>query len=347
MELSSKIIRALPEFIFVFNKDFIFTDVMKSDYVELFHTKEELIGSSGRMIYSPEVSDMFVENINECLADGQLRMMEYAVDFGKKGVRYYEARFTPYDDENVLVLIRDICRRVAYEKELLEARRRAEESDRLKSDFLANVSHEIRTPLNAIVGFSDYIISPEYDDKEKEEFAKIIKMNSEHLLNLINDILDLARIEAGRIEIHKEEVELSNLVRQLGMSLRPKLYPGVSLRIETPDNVNSFTDVKRVSQIIMNFLSNAVKFTEKGEIVLNMMLLEGGNVKISVKDTGPGIPEKLLPKVFDRFEKNKSIKQGTGLGLSICKNLAELLGGDIIVRSTLGVGSEFVLILPA
>lgn len=347
MELSSKIIRALPEFIFVFNKDFIFTDVMKSDYVELFHTREELIGSSGRMIYSPELSEVFIKNINECLADGQLRLMEYSLDFGEKGIRHYEARLTPYDEENVLVLIRDVCRRVEYEKQLLEARYKAEEADRLKSEFLANISHEIRTPLNAIVGFSDYIISPEYSDAEKEEFAKIIKTNSEHLLNLINDILDLARIEAGRTEICKEEVELSGLIRNLGKSQLPKLYPGVSLRIECPDELMVVTDPKRVSQIIINLLSNAVKFTEQGEIVLKMERMENGDTKISVKDTGPGISETSLQKVFDRFEKNHSSKQGTGLGLSICKNLAELLGGEMIAMSTLGVGSEFVLVLPS
>lgn len=346
MEISSKIIRALPEFIFVFNKDFIFTDVMKSDYVELFHTREELIGTSGRNIYSPEVSEMFIENIHECLADGQLRIMEYEVDFGPKGIRYYEARFTPYDDDNVLVLIRDVCQRVAYQKELLEARIKAEKSERMMSDFLANVSHEIRTPLNAIVGFTDYMVTPGFSDAEREEFAKIIKMNSEHLLNLINDILDLSRIEAGMTEINREEVELSGLIQHIGKSFEPKLYPGVTLEVHCPEELRVNTDVKRVSQIVMNFMSNAVKYTEKGKIELTLIEVDTNNIRISVKDTGPGIAEASLAKVFDRFEKFNSSKQGTGLGLSICKNLADLLNGKVIARSTLGVGSEFIVLLP-
>ena len=346
MEISSKIIRALPEFIFIFNKDFVFTDVMKSDYVELFHTREQLIGNSGRMIYSPEVSEMFIENIHGCLEDGQLRIMEYAVDFGEKGKRYYEGRFTPYDEENVLVVIRDVSRKVIREQELYEARLKAEEAGRMKSDFFANISHEIRTPLNAIVGFAEFLVSPEYSAEEKEEFAKIIKMNGEHLQNLINDILDLSRIEAGRTEIKKEHTELSALIHQLGMSLQPKLHDGVSLQVECPQELWLETDAKRVSQIVMNFLTNAMKFTEKGEITLFMERMEDGNVKISVKDTGCGIDEMHLHKIFDRFEKINSSKQGTGLGLAICKNLAELLGGKVIARSTLGVGSEFILLLP-
>ena len=347
MEISSKIIRALPEFIFIFNKDFVFTDVMKSDYVELFHTREQLIGNSGRMIYSPEVSEMFIENIHGCLEDGQLRFMEYAVDFGEKGCRYYEGRFTPYDAENVLVVIRDVSRMVLREKELCEARLKAEESERQKMDFLANISHEIRTPINAIVGFADFLVSPDFSMEEKEEFAKIIKANGEHLQELINDILDLSRMDAGRTKIYKAETELTSLLRQVGKSFQPKLAPGVELRMELPGEVRMVTDAKRVSQIVMNFLSNAVKFTEAGEIVLTLELTEDENVKISVRDTGPGIAEVHLPKIFDRFEKFHNTKQGTGLGLAICKNLAELLGGKVIARSTLGVGSEFVLLLPA
>ncbi|MBP3668467.1 MAG: PAS domain-containing protein [Bacteroides sp.] len=347
MELSSKIVRALPEFIFVFNRDFIFTDVMKSDYVELFHTREELIGSSGRMIYSPEVSEMFIKNIHGCLSDGQLRLMEYSVNFGEKGVRHYEARLTPYDEDNVLVLIRDICIQVEREKELLEARMKAEESDRLKSEFWANISHEIRTPLNAIVGFSEYIISPDFDEEERKEFAKIIKLNSEQLQNLINDVLDLSRIEAGRTEIVMAHVELAELIRQLGRSQEPKLNKEVKLNINIPDELKVVTDASRVSQIVTNFLSNAIKYTEKGEISLSMERIDEGHVSISVKDTGCGISAANLTKVFDRFEKIHSSKQGTGLGLCICKNLADLLGGEVFAHSTLGEGSEFVLILPA
>lgn len=347
MEISSKIVRALPEFIFVFNKDFIFTDVMKSDYVELFHTREELVGSSGRMIYSPEVSEMFIKNIHGCLADGQLRIMEYSVDFGEKGIRHYEARLTPYDDNNVLVLIRDICLQVQREKELMEARAKAEEADRLKSEFWANISHEIRTPLNAIVGFAEYIISPDFDEDDKKEFAKVIKMNSEQLQNLINDVLDLSRIEAGRTEIVMAQVELAEVIRHLCKSQEPKLNKEVKLCLDIPDELKVVTDAKRVSQIVTNFLSNAIKYTEKGEIVLSLERIGDGCVKISVRDTGCGISATDLPKVFDRFEKIRSSKQGTGLGLCICKNLAELLGGEVLAHSTLGEGSEFMLIFPA
>ena len=346
MKNVEKIIRALPEFIFVFNEDFIFTEVMKSEQVELFHTREELIGSSGREIYSPEVSEMFIKNIKGCLRDGRLRMLEYSVDFGEKGVFHYEARFTPWDDENVLVLIQDICRRVEREKELLEARIKAEESDRLKSEFIANISHELRSPLNAIVGFSEYMMSSDYDDEDRKEFAKVIKLNSEHLLELINDILDLSRIEAGKTEIVFEEMELCSLLRHLGRSFVPKLHAGVQIKVECPHSKYIVSDVKRLTQIVMNFLANAVKFTEQGEIVLGMQEVDGDHIRIYVKDTGCGISPADLPKVFDRFEKVSSSKQGTGLGLCICKNLAELLGGEVIARSALGKGSEFVLILP-
>lgn len=345
-EMVKKIIRALPEFIFVFNEDFIFTDVMKSEQVVLFHTRDQLIGKSGRMIYSPEVSEMFIKNIKGCLRDGQLRMLEYSVDFGEKGVFHYEARFTPWDSENVLVLIQDICRRVEREKELLEARMKAEESDRLKSEFLANISHEIRSPLNAIVGFSEYMVSPDYDEEDRKEFAKVIQKNSEHLLDLINDILDLSRIEAGKTEVVFEEMELCSLLRHLGRSMVPKLNTGVQLKVDCPQTKYIVSDVKRLTQIVLNFLSNAVKFTEQGEIILGMQEVGEDHIRIYVKDTGCGISAADLPKVFDRFEKIKSSKQGTGLGLCICKNLAELLGGEVIARSALGVGSEFVLILP-
>lgn len=341
-----KIIRALPEFIFVFNKDFIFTDVMKSEHIELFHTRDELIGQSGRIIYSPEVSEMFIKNIRGCLRDNKLRIMEYSVDFGEKGVRHYEARLTPYDSDNVLVLIQDICRRVEHEKELLEAKIKAEESDRLKSEFLANISHEIRTPLNAIVGFSELMISPDFQEEDRREFVHIIQKNSTHLLELINDILDLSRLEAGKTEVIFNELDLSALLHHLGKSIIPKLNAGVLLDIDCPQQIHIVSDTKRLTQIIMNFLSNAVKFTEQGSITLGVSEINESTIRIYVKDTGCGISASDLSKVFDRFEKVNSSKQGTGLGLCICKNLAVLLGGEVLAFSTIGEGSEFVLILP-
>lgn len=245
----------------------------------------------------------------------------------------------------MLALIHDIGDRMRRSQELLEAKQRAEEADRMKSVFLANMSHEIRTPLNAIVGFSEIIALTE-DEKEKEEYLGIIQQNSNLLLQLINDILDLSRIESGKSEMHCQLTEMSGLVDEVDKVHRLKMKKGVKLNVIRPsEEIWISTDRNRVTQVLFNFLSNAIKNTIEGSITFGLVKEEEW-VKLYVTDTGCGISKEKLPLIFTRFEKLNDFVQGTGLGLPICKSIVERLGGRIEVESELGQGSTFILYLP-
>lgn len=342
-ERNRKIIEALPEFIFIFDDNFFIRDVMMAPGTVLLHPVEVLKGVDGRMIYSEEVSELFLKSIRQCLADNQLREIEYPLDVD--GKRYYfQARIAPFENNTCLALIHDIGDRVRHSKELIEAKRKAEEADRMKTLFLANMSHEIRTPLNAIVGFSE-IISLTEDEEERREYLEIIQKNSGLLLQLINDILDLSRIEAGRSEMHFGKVSLSGLVEEVYKVHQLKTPDAIRLEVILPkEDIIINTDRNRLTQVLSNFMSNAIKNTSKGSITLGLVH-EGEWLRLYVADTGCGIPEDKLPLIFDRFEKLNDFVQGTGLGLSICKSLVERLGGRIEVTSEVGKGSTFSICL--
>lgn len=339
-----KIIEALPEFIFIFDDNFFITDVLMAPDTILLHPVEVLRGVDARNIYSKEVSDLFICNIKECLADGKLKEIEYPLEV--EGRRYYfQARIAPFESNKVLALIHDIGDRIRRSQELIEAKRRAEDADRMKSVFLANMSHEIRTPLNAIVGFSEIMAVTEAEE-EKHEYLEIIQKNSNLLLQLINDILDLSRIESGKSEMHFQQVEISGLIDEVEKVHQLKMKSNVELEVIRPEEEFwTSTDRNRVMQVLFNFLSNAIKNTERGVITLGLKH-EGDWLKLFVSDTGCGIPEDKLPRIFTRFEKLNDFVQGTGLGLSICKSIVERLGGKIEVSSELGKGSTFSLYLP-
>ena len=343
-EHNRKIIEALPEFIFIFDENFFITDVLMAPGTILLHPVEVLKGADGRSIYSPEVSDLFLCNIRECLKDGKLKEIEYPLEVdGSK--HYFQARIAPFEGNTVLALIHDIGDRIRRSEELIEAKRRAEDADRMKSVFLANMSHEIRTPLNAIVGFSEIMALTE-NEEEKHEYLEIIQKNSNLLLQLINDILDLSRIESGKSEMHFQQVEIAGLVDEVEKVHQLKMKLNVDLRVVRPQGEFwTSTDRNRVMQVLFNFLSNAIKNTETGSITLGLKQ-EGDWLKLFVSDTGCGIPEEKLPQIFTRFEKLNDFVQGTGLGLSICKSIVERLGGRIEVSSELGQGSTFALYLP-
>lgn len=231
------------------------------------------------------------------------------------------------------------------ELEIVEARIRAEESDRLKSAFLANMSHEIRTPLNAIVGFAKLIGEVETEE-EKQQFIDIIDVNSELLLQLINDILDISKIEAGTLEFVHTDFELNELMREKENVMRLKTDQNVELVFEQRyETCHVRTDRNRLSQLMINLLTNAAKFTHRGSIRFGYEL-RAGQLYFWVADTGCGIPAERKDAVFERFVKLNSFKQGTGLGLSICRTIVEHLGGNIGVESEEGKGSTFWFTLP-
>lgn len=250
--------------------------------------------------------------------------------------------------DGVVIRVDDVSERENMIHELEQARSRAEQSDRLKSAFLANMSHEIRTPLNAIVGFSDLLAVTE-DQEDKLEYSRIINTNNELLLKLINDILDLSKIEAGSVDLKYEEFDLAIFFNELAVALQRRITnPDVRLKVVNPyTNYMVILDKSRFAQVVTNFVTNAIKYTPEGTIEMGYEELdEGMGIRIYVRDTGIGIQEDKKNKVFNRFEKLDEFAQGTGLGLSICKAIVEACGGSVGFESEYGVGSLFWAVVP-
>ena len=239
----------------------------------------------------------------------------------------------------------DVTELEMMKRELLSSKEKAEMSDSLKSAFLANMSHEIRTPLNAIVGFS-HLIAESDDAEERKTYYNIVNANNERLLQLINEILDLSKIESGTIEFSFGPASLHNLCREVHDAHIFRTPQGVNLVYESSDeSLMIETDKNRVFQVISNLIGNAVKFTKEGSISYGYKLVDN-QIVFHVTDTGTGIEPEKVGRVFERFAKLNNHAQGTGLGLSICKSIVERLGGKISVSSEFGKGTTFTFTLP-
>ncbi|MEG2120658.1 MAG: response regulator [Rikenellaceae bacterium] len=263
-----------------------------------------------------------------------------------KQYRYYNFVYSLKDDNNgevsgVMFIQRDITEDVKYQQNLILAKNKAEEADKLKSTFLATMSHEIRTPLNAIVGFSQ-LLSEITDVEEKNEYRQLIETNSEILLKLIDDILDLSKIEAGSVDINRQELDLAQLCQELYQSFKQRIQnPDVTLRFINPySKCIANLDKHRFIQIFTNFVTNAIKYTPKGYIEMGYEC-KPNQIRFYVKDTGIGIANEKKSLIFSRFEKLDDFAQGSGLGLSICKAIADATGGKIGFHSEANQGSEF------
>lgn len=234
------------------------------------------------------------------------------------------------------------------EKDLRVAKDRAEESNRLKSAFLANMSHEIRTPLNAIVGFSDVLSAGGASEEEQRGYFEIIRTNSDLLLRLINDILDVSRLEADRVILSLESCNVVQICQQVVASVAQARRSTNQFLFECEREVVEMrTDVQRLQQVVINLLSNADKFTKEGTITLKLEPDTARNVAVfSVTDTGCGIPLDKQKRVFERFEKLNEYVQGTGLGLSICKLTVEKWGGEIWIDPAYTDGARFMFTHP-
>ena len=286
------------------------------------------------------------------LKSAHKKIVQELCNFDGKGYQWWEFRYTTkqlpggeYKTAGLLLNIQDIKDR----EEELEAARLLAEKAELKQSFLANMSHEIRTPLNAIVGFSDLLKDLDaFSPEEVKQFVETININCTLLLALINDILDLSRIESGTMDFKFGAFNLAFIMQEVHESQRLSMPRDVELRIEIPEGEDKLviTDSVRLKQVVNNLINNAKKFTVTGSITFGYVTNREGYTTIFVEDTGSGISEDAQKHIFERFYKEDSFTQGAGLGLSICQTIVDRLHGSISVSSELGKGTRFEVVIP-
>lgn len=345
------------------NFDIVYIHDLKGNIVDMNNSATKILGYSKEELLNMNVLDFIHKEYHEEIK----AIFERISVEGSKGLsREYSATTKTGQviwlntrsnvlivEENRKVIVgfaQDVTEQKKYEKNLLKAKKRAEESDMLKSAFLANMSHEIRTPLNAILGFADILANDDLELEQLKSFSGLILKNGEYLLNILSDIIDIAKIESNQIQIKKENFNLTDLLIDVDSTVKNshnfKSKPGVKFQIEfnADDDIICFTDEVRLKQIIFNLVNNAFKFTAKGKVKVKYYLKDN-MLNFVVSDTGSGIKEKYFKKIFERFGQadinNPANYGGTGLGLSICKGMVELLGGEIWMDSQLGIGSNF------
>ena len=349
-QVLDKIIENLPAGVVV--KD------IKNDYKYIYRNREsynrditmqEALGKDDYDFYGPEIAEEKRKQDIEIATTGQEMHWVAEERDGNGNPLFLDKRKMKIESNDfppILLSIEwDITQLELMRRELIESKEKAETSDKLKSAFLANMSHEIRTPLNAIVGFSR-IISESDNAEERREYYEIVDANNERLLQLINEILDLSKIESGIVEFTYGPVRLHTLCKEIHDAHVFRCPQGVELRFDSPDEALSIhSDKNRIFQVFSNLIGNAFKFTTEGSVSYGYKQ-EGERVVFYVKDTGLGIEPEKLGRVFQRFAKLNNFAQGTGLGLSICKTIIERLGGEIAVSSEVGTGTTFTFWLP-
>ena len=330
----------------------------ESDYRDAFDTAEIPPGTSFSALVDmidPAYVDTMRKNMND-LVEGRVENyhMQYEVRIPHSDRTYWEESYATVDKRDLegkpLTIVgtsKRIDKQKEFEQALIEARNHAEESDRLKSAFLANISHEIRTPLNAIVGFSE-VRPMTQSDEEREQLLGLIRDNNAQLLRLFDDMIHMSKLEAGGGTIRKSQFELRPLLEEIVQQYAGKVDESrVTMQVEQTDaNLQVYTDRDRLGEIINQYVNNAVKFTSEGSITLGFEQREKV-LRIWVKDSGKGIPEdRCDDHLFERFVKIDEFVPGTGLGLSICRSMALSLGGKVGVQSALGKGATFWVEIP-
>jgi signal transduction histidine kinase len=347
----SAIINAWPDLMFHMNREGVYLDAKVPSHSPL--TREQLIGHQAAEFLDQEVAAMTMYQIEKALETGQVQFYEYQIA-EYYGVRDYESRMVKCAEDEALALVRDITDRKRYEKELAQARDAALESSRTKSQFLANMSHELRTPLNSIINYTQLLLDGIYGDissTQRDRMEKVLR-NGRNLLSLVNDVLDLSKIEAGQMRLNRRLVEVDEFIASL-MALFKPLAQEKNLNLDyLPPAVPPpalYVDEIRARQVLTNVIGNAIKFTHEGGVTLRCFM-EAEGLCMSVTDTGIGIPAEAQSHIFDEFRQvdNSSTRQyeGTGLGLTISRRIVEMHGGSIRLESTLGSGTTFYITFP-
>jgi PAS domain S-box-containing protein len=354
LQTTRAIVNSIPDMLFHFNKKGVFLNYKDDKEEHLSIPAENIIGRNLKEVFPADISELMMKRINNCIANGD-DIIEYQLKVKNK-IKDFEGRFAKINDNEVIVLIRDMSERLSYEKELKEAKEKAIEANKAKSEFLANMSHEIRTPMNAILGLTESLLS-KITNTQYTGHLKTIHSSGEILLSLIDDILDLSKIEANKLEFKYEPAEIRSIIREIRQIFVQKAEEnGLDIEINIDKDIPHMLviDEIRLRQVLLNLVGNALKFTEEGYIKIEVkgdINSDGETMKlqIAVIDTGIGISSGQQKVIFDAFRQQSGQSRrkygGTGLGLAICKRLVEKMNGKIKVDSSPGKGSVFKVIL--
>lgn len=349
------LLEAVPDLFFIIDKDGIYVDFVFKASEALKIKPEDIIGNSIFEVgFSERMSSKIYECIQHCIATDSIETIEYSLEV-EGATAMFEMRIAKLNNQSVITLARDITKRKIAEIQLEQAKTKAEESDRLKTAFLANISHEIRTPMNAIIGFSKMIGSPDFNEEEKAKFIDIIITNGKLLMQLINDMISLSKIESNTLEIKKSKCRVNDMMVSLYREFNFELENKKAIRMKlacanTNPKFSFITDSGLLMSIMQKLIDNSIKFTESGEIEFGYQFAEPSRIHFFVRDTGIGIAEKDQQRIFERFHQldNRTIRTypGTGLGLPIAQHYVKMLGGTLDVDSKLGKGSVFSFSIP-
>ncbi|TLX74381.1 PAS domain S-box protein [Labilibacter sediminis] len=347
------LLTVIPDMMFVFNSEGHITDFSCNQEDQLYASKDEFLNKNIINVLPSEIAILTQNKIKTVLENKKTDTYKYQLEINGKP-ETFESRMVYLNKNHALAIVRNITTQEIAKMELIAAKEKAEESDRLKSSFLANMSHEIRTPMNGIIGFSELLSAKTLNPEEREYYTSVIIKSGHQLLEIINDVLEISKIETGQIKVNKSLVNINELLQLLLSFFSNKaIEKNTNIKISTPlnnDDATIYSDASKLKQILNNLISNAIKFTSNGKINVGYEINNDKFIVFFIEDNGIGIATNEQLKIFERFtQANPQIARkhgGTGLGLSISQSLTELLGGKIWVDSELGKGAKFSFSIP-